>query len=558
MSRTFVSALLLALAPGLDAVALAQQPQVNVNELPEEVKKIRQAYLAYDVDTSLALSNDWLVSHPGDPLVLELRARSLRQLGRLEDAVKTAEQINPRSVRVKLFIAECLGANPATVAQAQALVDEVAADDPNAVDPHLTRARIYLAQGRLKEASSELNYVRVTKPKSYEGMLLSGILAEMGGANEEAARLYLQLVTKPADWERTDTHHERDAVVGLAGVYTKLQKYEDAVRLYQQLTEKMPRSPLLFAQLGMAQSMLERNADAIASFEKAVDLSPGSPELLGRLADLYRGAGRLDDAAARYKRILEATAPGPGHMVADLRLAEIHLDRSELDKAKLHSDAALTVAATHPEALLIGARVREKVGDAPAAKELYRKALAQDPMLFDAVYRLALLLARSTDATEQAEGQRLLARHQKIEPLLQDLTRTRRELEMAPRSPALLTRLAGLLNLAGEYEQAKLWGGRAEQVAPRSPSTCMQLGYISANLGDKAAALKYFERAQKALPPNAVPKLDEYVAKLKKGEELPLPMGEMFRPSQQAPADGAAPAAGAPAGGAAPTKPAGG
>lgn len=558
MSRTFVSALLFALAPGLDAVALAQQPQVNVNELPEEVKKIRQAYLAYDVEASLALSNDWLVSHPGDPLVLELRARSLRQLGRLEDAVKTAEQINPRSVRVKLFIAECLGANPATVAQAQALVDEVAADDPNAVDPHLTRARIYLAQGRLKEASSELNYVRVTKPKSYEGMLLSGILAEMGGANEEAARLYLQLVTKPADWERTDTHHERDAVVGLAGVYTKLQKYEDAVRLYQQLTEKMPRSPLLFAQLGMAQSMLERNADAIASFEKAVELSPGSPELLGRLADLYRGAGRLDDAAARYKRILEATAPGPGHMVADLRLAEIHLDRSELDKAKLHSDAALTLAATHPEALLIGARVREKVGDLPAAKELYRKALAQDPMLYDAVYRLALLLARSTDATEQAEGQRMLARHQKIEPLLQDLARTRRELEMAPRSPALLTRLAGLLNLAGEYEQAKLWGGRAEQVAPRSPSTCMQLGYISANLGDKVAALKYFERAQKALPPNAVPKLDEYVATLKKGEELPLPMGEMFRPSQQAPAEGAAPAAGAPAGGAAPTKPAGG
>lgn len=558
MSRTFVSALLFALAPGLAAVALAQQPQVNVNELPEEVKKIRQAYLAYDVEVSLALSNDWLVSHPGDPLVLELRARSLRQLGRLEDAVKTAEQINPRSVRVKLFIAECLGANPATVAQAQALVDEVAADDPNAVDPHLTRARIYLAQGRLKEASSELNYVRVTKPKSYEGMLLSGILAEMGGANEEAARVYLQLVTKPADWERTDTHHERDAVVGLAGVYTKLQQYEDAVRLYQQLTEKMPRSPLLFAQLGMAQSMLERNADAIASFEKAVDLSPGSPEMLGRLADLYRGAGRLDDAAARYKRILEATAPGPGHMVADLRLAEIHLDRSELDKAKLHSDAALTVAATHPEALLIGARVREKVGDLPAAKELYRKALAQDPMLYDAVYRLALLLARSTDATEQAEGQRMLARHQKVEPLLQDLARTRRELEMAPRSPALLTRLAGLLNLAGEYEQAKLWGGRAEQMAPRSPSTCMQLGYISANLGDKVAALKYFERAQKALPPNAVPKLDEYVAKLKKGEELPLPMGEMFRPSQQAPAEGAAPAAGAPAGGAAPSKPAGG
>ncbi len=536
-SRILASAFLLALAPtGGVLFATPQQAQVNMNDLPDDVKKIRQAYIAYDVDTALALSNDWLVSHPGDAVVLEIRARALRQLGRLEDAVKTAETINPRPPRIRLFIAECLAGNPATIPQAHALVDEVAADDPNAVDPHLTRARIYLAQGRLKEASSELNYVRVTKPKSYEGMLLSGILAEVGGANEEALRVYLQLVSKPTDWERTDTHHERDAVVGLAGVYVKLQRYDEGIALFEQLTQKMPRSAVLFAQLAMAQTMLERNADAISNFEKACELSPGTPEFLGRLADLYRGAGRLDDAIARYTRILSTTEVGPGHLVADMRLAEIHLDRSELDKAKLHSDAAITIAPTNPEAMLIAARVREKVGDPAAAKELYRKTLAQDPMLFDALYRLALLLARSTDAAEQAEGQRLLARHQKIEPLLQDLTRVRRELEMSQRSPTLLTRLAGLLNLAGEYDQAKLWGERAEKVSPRSPSTCMQLGYISANLGDNAAALKYFERAQKALPPNAVPKLDEYVEKLKKGEALPLPMGELYRPSQQPPA----------------------
>lgn len=545
---SFSCALLLAAAATAPAAApaapRAAQQQFNVDALPDEVKRIRQAYLDYDVETALALANDWLFSHPGDPLVLELRARSLRQLGRFEDAIQTAESIRPGSTRLKLFVAECLAADPAKLPQAHALVDEVAADDPNAVEPHLTRARLYLAQQRMKEAAQEINYVRTTRPRSFEGLLLHAVLDEMRGQNDSAAAIYRKLITsKSADFERTDTHHERDAVVGLAGVCTKLQRYEEAIGLYEQLTQKMSKSPYLFASLGMVQTMLERTADAIASFERAVELSPGHPDYRGRLGDLYRAASRVDDAIAQYRRVLELTEPGPGHLMADLRLAELHLDRSELDVAKQHAEAALVAAPDHPEALLIAARVREKVADPEAAKALYRKALEKDPLGFDASYRLALLLARSGDAAEKTEAEQRLARHKKVEPWLQDLSRTRRELDLAPRSPALLTRLAGLLNLAGEYELARLWGSRAEQVNPRSPSTCMQMAYIAANLGDKTAALQYFERAQKLLPPNSVPKLDEYVETLRKGGDLPLPMGESYRPSQQATsADGSPPA----------------
>jgi len=549
IARSLLSAFLLASSPALLAGTAAAQ-QFNPNELPEDVKRIRTAYLTYDVDTALALSNDWLVTHPGDALVLELRARSLRVLGRLDDAVKTAELINPRPVRIKLFIAELLGVDKATVAQAMAMVDEVAADDPNAIEPHMTRARIYLANGRVKEAASELSYVTMTKPKSYEGALLTGILNEMTGANDAAMRIYLPLVTKPSEWERTDSHHERDAVLGLAGVYVKMQKYEEAIPLYQQLAGKMPRSPLMWAQLGMAQSMLERNADAIASYEKAAELSPGTGEYLARLGDLYRAAGRLDDAVAKFERILAVVPPeGGGQVFADLRLAEIRLDQSQLDKAKQHADAALTVAPNSGDVLLVSARVREKVGDVPAAKEMYRKAIAGDPMLFDASYRLGLLLARSEDAAEQAEGKQRLERHKKLEPLLLDIGRTRKELDLSPRSVPLLTRMAGLLNLGGEYETARVIADRADKLNARSPATCIQLGYISANLGDNASALKYFERAQKLLPPNAVAELDGYVEKLKKGEALPLPMGMLHRPAQDQQKQQPPPPAPAPSGG---------
>ena len=93
-------------------------------------------------------------------------------------------------------------------------------------------------------------------------------------------------------------------------------------------------------------------------------------------------------------------------------------------------------------------------------------------------------------------------------------------------------------DLAGEYEQAKVWGERSIRLNSRSPSTYVQLGYIYANLKDNDNALKSFEQARKLIPKNeamkgGLEKLDEYIEKLKKGEPLPLPMGESFRTGQK-------------------------
>jgi tetratricopeptide (TPR) repeat protein len=534
----------LAVAPAARPARLARPlhrvQQAASQELPDAVKRIRQLYLTFEDEEALNGCNDWLVTHANDPLVMEIRARCLRQLGRLEDAAKTAEAIVPQSTRVKLLRAECLGVNKATFQQAQSIVDEVAADDPNAVEPHLTRARIYLAQGHLKEANAELNYVRAAKPKLLEAQLLAGFMQEAGGFYDEAVRLYLPLVTNPGEFERTDTHFERDAVMALANCYTKLQRYEDALALYDQLATRFPKQPFMLVQLASVQSLLERTADAIATLEKAVQLAPEVADFRTRLAELYRTAGRTQDAIAQCEKVCDAATQGPAQLYADLRLAELYLDSGQLDKAKVHAAAALAVAGDNPDILTINARVREKLGDLPGAKDAYRKALEKNPLTVDAIYRLGLLLARSTDAGEQEEGKKLLERHKRIEPFMQEIRRAQRELEVNPRSPLLLTRLGAYLNLAGEYDQARKWLEMSDKVNAQSPSTCIQLGYVSANLGDNASALKYFERAQRGVGgPGKVEQLDGYVQSLKDGKALPLPMGELYRPAQQPKQDGA-------------------
>jgi tetratricopeptide (TPR) repeat protein len=532
-----------AAAAAAPSAAAAQQGGQPAQELPEPVKRIRQLYVTYEDEEALHACNEYLVTHPGDPIVLEFRARCLRQLGRLEEAAKTAAAILPPHPRLKLLQAECLGVNKATADQAHALVDEVASEDPNAIDPHLSRARIYLAQARIKEASAELDYVRTTAPRLFEAQLLAGFLAEMTGRFDEALKLYVPLVTKGSEFERTDTHHDRDAVMALAACYMKLQQYADATSLYEQLSARFPKSAFVLLQLAAAQSMLDRNAEAMATLEKCVQLAPAQSEARLKLAELYNQAGRQDDAIAQCQKILELGATGVPQVLADLRLAELYLDRSDLERAKAHAQAALAAAPDHEEALTLYARVREKVGDVNEAKESYRKALAKNPLMLDAMYRLGLLLARSEDPGEQEESQKLLTRHKRIEPFILDIRRTQKELEFNPRSPLLLTRLAGFLNLAGEYDQARRWAEISDKLHSRSPSTCIQLAYISANLGDNASALKYFERAQQMLGKGTVPEIDEYIEKLKKGEPLPLPMGRLYRPAQKRPEDGGAPAA---------------
>lgn len=520
---------LLLLAPAAAPSARGQEL-----ELDAEQQRLRSLYVAFDDEGAFAAANDYLVTHPGDAFALEVRARALRQLGRMKEAADTAELIRPESTRTRLLLAECLALVPGGAERAQKIVDELAAEDPNAVEPHMARARVFMATGRFKEADAEVAYVTTVRPKLYEGQLLGAMLAELGGFYDVALKRYLPLVTKKDDFpDRTDTHHELDAVKGLAGCHMKLRQYEEALTLYEQLTGRLARNGILWGAQAQAQAMLYRTGDAIASWEKAVELAPHVPEFHMRLAEAYRQTGRIDDAVARYEYLLANSVPGPAQALADMRLGELQIEKGQLDRAKRHLEAALALMPEAEDVIAANGRLRELLGDAPGAIDHYRRALAKNPLRYEALYRLAMLLSRSADEAQQKEGAALMERHKKAEPFLIDIERTQRELEINRGSALLLTQLAGLLNLAGEYSLAKQWGEQSFRINRSSPSTCIQLAYISANLGDNPTALKYFERAQTLLPKGSVPKLDEYVEKLRKGEPLELPMGEIYRPQQR-------------------------
>jgi len=511
--------------------------QQSKSDLPDDLKKIAALYNSYKDEEAYAACNEYLVAHPLAPLVVEVRARCLKNLGRNDEAIQALRLLPQQTSRSKLLLADCLARTKAGGPEAEQLVNEVAADDPNGTEPRLARARVYLSLQKFSEAASELKYVLSTSPKNFEANLLSAMMTEVSGQYDRALGMYIPLVQKTSDYEIADRHFQKDAVVLLAGVYVKLQKYDDVIELLQQIIERFPPNPDYLLQLAICQAMRDRYADSIATLEKGLALAPGHGEIRWRLAELYRSQGKADEAVAQFEQLL-AQHVAQFQVISERRLAELYLDQGSIDKAKLHAETALTVAPDSPDVLEVNGRVREKLNDATGAKDFYRRALARNPLKFDTIYRLAQLLARSDDAAEKEEGAKLLARHDKIEQFRKDIERASQEIDLNPVSPLLLTRMAGLLNLAGEYDQALLWAQRSLKVNNRSPSTYVQLGYIYANLQDNGNALKAFEQARKFFPKEEslkdyVQKLEGIIEKLKKGEELPLPMGEYYRPAQK-------------------------
>jgi tetratricopeptide (TPR) repeat protein len=505
--------------------------------LPPDAQPLLAQYLDAQDEAALAGCEAWLAQHePGhEPSVLALKARCLFALGRLDDAAASLRAIAQRSAPEKLLLAQCLAHGKEGAKAATALLDEVGAADPGSLAAKVARVRVDLALERGRDAAAAVALLRGAAPKEFEVQLLAGRVAEIAGRPDEAAALYEPLVKRQADFAHADAHLAREASLRLADVDVRLRRYDEAIAVLADVTTRFPASAPAFAQLAICHGVREHYADAIAAWRKAVALAPKDVEYRWRLGDVLRSQGEVDDAIAQFEFV---RASGQLEALAELRLGELLLEKGEVDAARPHVEAVVKLAPESADAAQLEGRLREKTKEFELAKAAYRKAFTKDPLAYDAMYRLARLLARSSDAAERDEGEKLLARHRRIEPLRRELELTRQECNLSPGSAVLATRLAAILNLAGEYEPAKVAAARAEQLDSKSPASAVQMAYVLANLGDHAGARDWFAKAIQRIggaPANAavVAKLQSYVATIDRGEPLPLPLGEIARPGQK-------------------------
>ncbi|MDX2000034.1 MAG: sulfatase-like hydrolase/transferase [Thermoanaerobaculia bacterium] len=254
------------------------------------------------------------------------------------------------------------------------------------------------------------------------------------------------------------------------------REYEEAARLFGELTRREPGMPEGWTSYGLSLVHLNRLDDAIGAYQKAIELGGPLPRLIVRLASLYLETGRPKDAEIVLKTTIDF---GERHPTVIRQLAvtytetgrsaeAIDLLAKHRQGADTESDNVLAVAyaragrnaeavalldgilgrepgnakaletyggialgngnTTRARDLLERAVVadpslsiawntlgvaRQFGGDTRGALEAWQKALERDPRLYDALYNLGLTAAA---AGERALARRSLERYVAIAP----------------------------------------------------------------------------------------------------------------------------------------------
>ena len=166
-------------------------------------------------------------------------------------------------------------------------------------------------------------------------------------------------------------------------------------------------------QLGRTAVQLERAGrleEAALAYQQLLARWPNLPDTWFNLAVLQRRLRRFDAALDCYRQALDHGVAQPEE--AHLNRAVIYADYLQRDAdAAAELETALRLNPRYVPALLNLANLREDLGHADAASELYERALTVDPQCHLALARLASVrTARGADAAITARLRAVLAR----------------------------------------------------------------------------------------------------------------------------------------------------
>jgi tetratricopeptide (TPR) repeat protein len=453
----------------------------------------------------------------------ELAARCLFQLRRYDEAVQLLARVKSPPASVRILLAEC-AAKKGELPLALAQLDELIGHDPLQVAAKVARIRVLIAQNDLRAAAEAIADVRRMDRDLNELIPLSAQVSERKNLLPDALRLYEMVLDTP--WRRStlDAHVVSEAMEGAARVNFQGGRFDASIRRYVELVKRQPKEARYRFGLGMSQAMAGLQNEAVATLREAVALDPGCDECRMRLAELLKTTGHVDESVREFEQLRGV----PAYRIDATRyLADLALRSGALEKALDYVKEIEGSDPPSPSVLETCGFVRAEAGDLDRAKADLRRCFELDPLRFTVLYRLALLLARSDVPAEREQGAVLLARYQKAVPVLPALEKAVAAIQLMPDSPVLMVRLAGVLNVAGQYEPALLWITRALRATPEDPLAHGIAGCIAANTGQKDEALRQFERAQALLGGPGDPKVQGYIEALRNGRPLPLPLGEI-------------------------------
>jgi len=353
--------------------------------------------------------DSWLQEVP-----IRIRSRQLREA---EQAAARAVALDARSARARYLqgsVAHATGRlDAALAAYAQALQIE-----PTQQDALLSRAGIFLDQGRVDDAAKDIAVLRQSHTSDPRAAYLEALVLERRG-DARGARAALSRVTDLLDPAPMEFYRYRPQMLILGGLaHHGLGQFEKAKPYLEAAQRQQPTSPAakVLAQIQINDGNLDRATETLEAYlqgnprdAQAYVLLAGAHQARGRAA---RAVQILTDAQKRHDtpalrgalglalvsvgrgaealpHLEQAVKADPKQLQAARTLGDLYLQRRDPARARTVADTLVRRDAKDPQAHLLLGRVHLAQASAAPAEAAFRQALAIDPSLSAARIGLA-------------------------------------------------------------------------------------------------------------------------------------------------------------------------
>ncbi|MBN1655635.1 MAG: tetratricopeptide repeat protein [Deltaproteobacteria bacterium] len=405
----------------------------------------------------------------------------------------------------------------------------------------LIRGRVYLAQGKTREAVSllrkrlsKLEAAGKTKDRTavYRLFIAQG-LSNSGddqGARRElektisspvvsaAARFALvEIDIRQKRYDNAmsrlkelilDPLAERRASEMLGKLLLDRRDAQAAIEFYSDRVNQYPRDAQLLHHLGSAYQMAGKTETAITLYKKSLALAPGSEAPLRalmttaiaenkpKLAEKYlieqlklrpqspalkTVAGKfylqIGDMKKAGEAFKDAVKLDRTSAAAQVRLARFYLEIDQPTVALPHFNQALRIDPNHAFALQHAAQLEMTTGNPDRAKKHYTRLLELQPENAAALNNLAYLFADSRATIDMALGYATRAR------------------KIAPYSPHVADTLGWILFHKRSYQEALPLINHAAKALPKEASVAYHLGMIQLAMGNETQGVSWLRRA---------------------------------------------------------------
>ena len=424
----------------------------------------------------------------------------------VEEELKKAVALDPKSVNAKLLLAAFFAKNNRLQDAEQACWGAVATDPKN-LGARQTLAQVILRQGDQARAEKVLRQTSNELADNQQGVrVLADYYAGTGQTDKAKAEFaslaqkypknlsvqegYVRVLLQAKDFATAQTvvtglmkSNGKDPQVAVLNgiVLFNNGKLDEAINALQSAAKDAPKDA--FIQFWLGKAALAKNDLGLAekSFTQAAQLNPQSLETQEELA-------LIADLRADYKQLFniaeKAIASAPRFPGGYLWRATAELKGDSQDKAETDLKTAMSLAPQSPQPYLMLGEVRFAQKRYPEGAQLFEQALQYDPNSIEALSKLV-----GYDLDRKQPGQAL--------------ARLNAQIAKSPKNGGFYDLLAHFQNLNKNYDQAAATAQKAMELNPNDGDAVSVYAEAQVRSGQAGKAIAAAEQWLKTHPGNA-------------------------------------------------------